>query len=109
MKKKIFGSISVLVIAIAVTFNVHLNMNKTNNASVLALANVEALASEFNWDGKSWNNTDEHIFGTHWMPVLTTCQIQFGVPPYVVIVDGHKVTCNYGKGNCLMASGCTNA
>ena len=45
MKKKIFGGMAVVVIAIAMAFNVNLNMSKSNNASLLALANVEALAS----------------------------------------------------------------
>ena len=46
MKTKIFGGIAIVVIALAVAFNVSLNTGKTNNASLLALANVEALASE---------------------------------------------------------------
>ncbi len=44
MKTKIFGGIAIVVIALAVAFNVSLNTGKTNNASLLALANVEALA-----------------------------------------------------------------
>ena len=46
MKTKIFGGIAIVAIALAVAFNVSLNTGKTNNASLLALANVEALASE---------------------------------------------------------------
>ena len=45
MKKKIFGGMAVVAIAIAMAFNVNLNMSKSNNTSLLALANVEALAS----------------------------------------------------------------
>ncbi|MDD3322729.1 MAG: NVEALA domain-containing protein [Paludibacter sp.] len=44
MKKKVFGVIAVVAIAVAVAFNVNLNMSKTNHTSMLALANVEALA-----------------------------------------------------------------
>jgi hypothetical protein len=44
MKTKIFGGIAIVAIAIAVALNVSLNTSKTNNASLLALANVEALA-----------------------------------------------------------------
>ena len=46
MKTKVFGGIAIVAIALAVAFNVSLNTGKTNNASLLALANVEALASE---------------------------------------------------------------
>ncbi len=46
MKTKIFGGIAIVAIALAVAFNVSLNTGKTNNTSLLALANVEALASE---------------------------------------------------------------
>ena len=45
MKTKFFGGIAIVAIALAVAFNVSLNTGKTNNASLLALANVEALAS----------------------------------------------------------------
>ena len=45
MKTKIFGGIAIVAIALAVAFNVSLNTSTTNNASLLALANVEALAS----------------------------------------------------------------
>ncbi len=44
MKTKILGGIAIVAIAIAVALNVSLNTSKTNNASLLALANVEALA-----------------------------------------------------------------
>lgn len=45
MKKKIFGGIAIVAIVVAMAFNVHLNMSKSDKASLLALANVEALAS----------------------------------------------------------------
>ncbi len=44
MKKKIFGGVAVLAIAMAVAFHVNLNRSKTSQLSLLALANVEALA-----------------------------------------------------------------
>ena len=53
MKIKIFGGIALMAIAAAVAFNVSLNLNKSNNQlSQLALANVEALASE--GGGSNW-------------------------------------------------------
>jgi hypothetical protein len=45
MKTKIFGGIAILAIALAMAFNVSLNTGKSKNTSLLALANVEALAS----------------------------------------------------------------
>ena len=43
-----------MVIALAVAFNVSLNTSKTNNASLLALANVEALAQSEQNDALAW-------------------------------------------------------
>ena len=57
MKTKFFGGIAIVAIALAVAFNVSLNTSKTNNASVLALANVEALASESSLKEYSCLNT----------------------------------------------------
>lgn len=45
MKKKIFGGIAILTIAVLAAFNVNLD-NENNDLSLLSLANVEALASE---------------------------------------------------------------
>jgi len=44
MNKKIFGGIAIVAIAVAVAFNVTLSNQKQDKASLLALANVEALA-----------------------------------------------------------------
>jgi len=43
MKKKIFGALVVVAIAVGAMINV--NLNKVSNKSDLALANVEALAT----------------------------------------------------------------
>jgi len=45
MKKKIFGGIVILAIAIAAAWNVNIS-SKTNRMSNVKLANVEALAEE---------------------------------------------------------------
>ena len=45
MKKKIFGSIAVLAIAVIATFNVNVNAQESGLSDV-SLDNVEALASE---------------------------------------------------------------
>jgi hypothetical protein len=44
MKTKIFGGIALVAVAAVMAFNVSLNLNKNNDSSLLALANVEALA-----------------------------------------------------------------
>jgi len=72
-------------------------------------SNSNGGGSNFMWNGKEWNTTDTHNWGKNWLPVLTTCQVSYGIPPYVIKIDGHKVTCNYGNGNCLQASPCRNA
>jgi len=46
MKKKIFGGIAIVAIAVAMAFNVTLSNQKQDKASMLALANVEALAQD---------------------------------------------------------------
>ena len=45
MKKKIFGGIAVLAIAVVAAWNVNVN-SRTNGMSDVMLANVEALAQE---------------------------------------------------------------
>jgi len=44
MNKKIFGGIAIVAIAVAVGFNVSISNQKQDKTSMLALANVEALA-----------------------------------------------------------------
>ncbi len=44
MKTNIFGGIAIVAIAVAVAFNVSVSNQKQDAASMLALANVEALA-----------------------------------------------------------------
>ena len=53
MKKKIFGGIAIVAIAIAVALNVNMTNKKMDNTSLLALANIEALA-----DGESSTSYD---------------------------------------------------
>ncbi len=69
MKTKIFGGIAIVAIALAVAFNVSLNTGKTNNASLLALANVEALA-DTEEGGITCHQTCYHspaiCWGTEW-------------------------------------------
>ena len=57
MKKKIFGGIAIVAIAVAVALNVNMVNKKSDNASLLALANVEALAEgEFTRIGNDDSN-----------------------------------------------------
>ncbi len=46
MKTKILGGIALLSISAIIAINVSLNLKRTDHSSLLALANVEALASE---------------------------------------------------------------
>jgi len=57
MNKKIFGGIAIVAIAVAVAFNVTLSNQKKDAASLLALANVEALAQEADTTPKGYPST----------------------------------------------------
>jgi len=62
MKTKILGGIAIVAIAVAVAFNVSVSNQKQDKASMLALANVEALA-----DGESSLNPGWWLCpGTGW-------------------------------------------
>ena len=66
MKKKFFGVVAVLVIAVVTAWNVNLG-SKTNGMSNVMLADVEALADESSSGGKDcWdtvtNATDQFTF-----------------------------------------------
>ena len=56
MKKKIFGGIAVLAIAVVAAWNVNVN-SRTNGMSDVQLANVEALAGESGSGGNSCYDT----------------------------------------------------
>ena len=57
MKKKIFGSLAVLAIAVMATFNVNVN-TQDNGLSNVSLDNVEALAQEINMNKYSRMSID---------------------------------------------------
>ena len=98
MKTKIFGGIAIVAIALAVAFNVSLNTSKTNNASVLALANVDAFAQ--GEIGPPLTNWKETTFECE-----RTVGINYGVV-YTTTTKYTKVGCGYGSGWCLSAAGC---
>lgn len=52
MKKKIFGGIAIVAIAVTVALNVNMVNNKSDKTSLLALANMEALANGEGGQGK---------------------------------------------------------
>jgi hypothetical protein len=54
------------------------------------------------FNGTTWNNMDEHIWGTDWHPVLTTCQLG----EYPNTRKGHQMLCGYGNGNCWDGTTC---
>jgi len=105
MKKKFFGALVVVVIAVGAMINV--NLNKVSNKGDLAMANVEALAFEF--DGTQWNTTDTHLIGSHWCPELRSCTVTYGVDAgvvYTTTYTGQGVACVNGNGNCFNGTGC---
>jgi hypothetical protein len=118
MKKKILGGIAVLAIVVVAVINVNLGA-KSNDLSDLSLANVEALAYEFNnqnWDFNShWYNT----LGGSWTPTYHSCTYSINTGGSVGIsggsvswggstttYSGHMVTCTNGNGNCVNGTGC---
>jgi len=62
MKTKIFGGIAIVAIAAAVAFNVTLSNQKQDAASLLALANVEALAQSEGQEG----GEQDYLKGEAW-------------------------------------------
>ncbi len=131
MKSKIFGGIAIVAIAGAMAFNVTMSNQKQNQASLLALANVEALAQtggefgggssgghgatscwgSFTFDGKTYD-CDSHwynVIGKHWCPEVRTCTKTEGIDMGYVNLDtyqGQKVVCTSGDGNCLQNTPC---
>lgn len=62
MKKKFFGALVVVAIAVGAMINV--NLNKVSNKGDLAIANVEALAeSEVSASGQWWNTSPANLTG----------------------------------------------
>ena len=103
MKKKIFGALVVVAIAVGAMINV--NLNKVSNKGDLALANVEALA-DFEFNDTKWNTTDTHSWGKDWLPVIINCTITIGMAPYQNAYQGRGVACYNGNGNCLVGTLC---
>ena len=72
----ILSGIAALFIAIAVAFNVSMNMSETNQLSDFGLANAEALASENenNSTKKPAETTYTVTIGTRsWSTIITCC------------------------------------
>ena len=104
MKKKIFGILVVVVIAVGAMINV--NLNKVSNNGDLALANVEALAQ---------SECPQGIWGTNWKSYIVTCTVINNntnilyVGPFTFgYQTGNSSTatfqgtkCGYGLGTCL--------
>lgn len=137
MKKKIILGIAVLAIAAVAAFNVNLNTNQKSDMSLLALANIEALA-DFEFNGQNWD-TNTHwynIVGHNWKPVLIACQatngsstftfstggsanilgtglswdgMQFCYNGGTTSYNGVQVQCQGGSGNCANGTPCMGA
>lgn len=109
MGKKFFASMIAVVIATFAGYNVYTSQ-QTGTLSDLALANVEALAFEF--DGTNWDKNDHWYNGAggKWTPVLVDCTVTIGVDCFFVhttTISGQMVVCSTGSGNCLDGTPCT--
>ncbi|MBP1616099.1 MAG: hypothetical protein H6Q13_3547 [Bacteroidetes bacterium] len=111
MKKKILLSMVVVAIAVFASYNVYIS-NHSTMLSDLALANVEALAKDFEWDGTDWTTDSQwyNSIGSHWTPTLVACTETYGFDYGIVAlitINGKMVVCSAGSGNCRNGSGCT--
>lgn len=104
--------LTVAVIMLIAGYNVY-RSQKSDIMSKLLLSNVEAIADGFEFDGTLWD-TEHHsyndIWGTSdWKPVVARCSVTYGVDfglKYEVTVDGEKVVCGNGNGNCIDGTSC---
>jgi hypothetical protein len=83
MKKKFFGAVVVVAIAVGAMTNVNLNLNKASNKGDLALANVEALADgESGCNSIGWWNNDGNC--------VTDGRVYFCAEPLLLLPDDCK-------------------
>ncbi len=92
MKTKIFGGIAILAIAVAGAFNVTLSNQKQDAASMLALANVEALAQS---EGTTTCSASSKCFanGVEYGSISCTGKTSCISGYEWVSCDGNKSTC----------------
>lgn len=107
MGKKFYTAM--LVVAVVASYNVYSSV-KSDTMSKLLLSNVEALAFEF--DGDNWDSNEHwyNNYGSAWTPILVNCTVTYGVDmglTYLVTVEGKKVVCATGSGNCFDGSSCS--
>jgi hypothetical protein len=82
MNKKIFSSLAILTIAVIVAFNVNLSTKKSNMTSLLALANVEALADGEN-GASNYTCINNPVYGGLGMAKLcSSCTWGFFISSY---------------------------
>lgn len=111
MKRKTY--LIIIVVAAIVCGNIYFSSRSTPMSNLL-LANVEALATNFEWEGTKWD-TNHHdyndIWGTSkWTPTLIECTVTYGINAglvYEISNLGHKVVCTTGSGNCVDGTGCS--
>jgi hypothetical protein len=120
MNKKIMGFLAVLAIAALAAWNVSLGSEK-NGLSDVSMTNMEALATEFSFNGQDWNDTDTHWFGSDWKPTMHNCTGYGGGFSFAVCIakvcltytqpdisswEGKEITCTGGDGNCVNGTSC---
>ncbi len=114
MKKKLVVLCLAAVLAVSAFLFIQ---NRYDNQNDLLLANVEALADGeyFTFNGQEWNK-DYHLYneiGEHWCPQIEECQISVSVSigyvlgvSYSETINGQRVQCVTGTGNCFDGTGC---
>ncbi len=86
MKKQIFGGIAIVAIAIVVALNVNITNKKSDKTSLLALANVEALADGENNGASGYTCISGATYGGLGIARLcSSCVWQFGLSGYTSI------------------------
>lgn len=106
MGKKIFSALIVAVVAMFAGYNIYQSQN-TAALSDLALANVEALAEDYEIGG----------WGTNWKTYTTQCTItntvHIGISCGIEVGCSHETSytvtkdvCGKGDGWCMSMAGC---
>ena len=83
MKKKIFGSIAILLLTATIAFNVNLNLDK-KETSLLVLSNVEALAD---WE-TFWDTFIDYFDSNVYKCVERACSFSFKPTIYGISFGG---------------------
>ena len=119
----LLGAASLALLALIVV-NIQLGKTEKSTYSNVSLQDIEAMSTEFSFNGQDWNDTDTHSVGSFWFPDLHTCEESitthwdfnptilgnslgsWGAYTKTVHIRGYKVTCKNGNGNCTNGTSC---